>query len=483
MSTRPQRHIRTAARSVATPVTASAAELVNTVFIAADNSAPWDKAAAHFVATGAGTDEDTWQDAVDYLPNATLDGDEPIAPSGRILAAAGNYIHSSSFTVKHGISIVGVGPSTVMQALVDSDPFYFIKVPGGCNHTSFADFAINGQVFEHSADTPRHCGITFGSNSDYSDIGNVEFIGLGGVGVSTIHGGDYRRIHNCLFKWCGVYDSFATGYLDYGTLTPHSDYPNTVPTAASYGAAILHSGAYDKIVNNKFLFTDHDCIFSYGGDFLTITGNEFSDCGGGNSAFFNGYNTFSVAVTGNQGNLAGGMFAAIRKPNSFQGGTAHTITGNTSTWNPGGYRADVDENYGAILIKARGGLPTKANVISGNTFYGGCVLDGAGCIDNLIEGNTWNGRVFNPKRTGDVAITGMSSGDSCIILMVNGASTNKISNNICRGDGSTILHPVCISDAACTSNRIGGNDLTYRTGSAILDNGTTTDSATVANYT
>ncbi len=436
--------------------TSSGGGRVTTVSVAATNSYASDVALADFVCTGTNDHEVIQQalDAVRYTPPA--DGPPSGAP-GRVVLLAGTYEISEMLVMYEGVTLIGMGASSIVRPAFSSDAFYMVYVEDDC---TIRDISFWGVGNPGSGPT-RHAALYLGSNRDHVNIESCHFRDLGGAGI-VLNGGDYRIITDCHFRSCGILDDASTP-IDYAN--PDGSYASPFMTGitATWGGGIVGTPVYDIISNCKFLFCEYDGIFADGGVYFTVSGCEFSDSVySSNGAGITLRGGSGVAITGNHGNMSGGSLVNIRNY-VYSRADYISVVGNSCSAGYGDWWGG--ENFGVVSLIAPDDTKKIENcVISGNTLQGPIVLDGPGVVNNLIDGNMISGKITDPD--GDAGAAG--------ILVDNGASMNTIINNKCLPRFSQ-TYGVWIKESTSTDNWVAMNDVRGMTVAGVQNDGTGTD--------
>lgn len=433
------------------------------MMVAASDSTVKDKARADYVCSGT-DDQETVNTAVGALPpfSDTLTGSHrQFAGGGRVVLAAGTYNLTGSIVLGQRSSLLGMGDSTILRVVADSADFAMIRVFGAHdeegfsgsvtiprNGTTVAHLFLDGNDESFTGAENRQIGVKLWG--DHVWVDHVHFYQLSAYGL-FVEGGDYHLVSACQFEECAS-DRGGRAANDWSL------------GRESHRAALGGTPVYCVITGCKFLFTAFDSILLENAVYVTVTGCELSDnTFHSGSACITMKNCDGITVSGNEANPSD-RFLAIRVT-----GTGHskyiTVVGN-SVSSGAGY-VNAGEVIGTISLYA----PDSARhieycTVSDNTIEGGVSLVGAGVVDNVIDGNVIRGSVPNAADT-----------DRAGILLLDGPSRNKITNNLVRGAFS-VPYAVNIASSACTDNWVTMNDLRNGyTVAAVNDAGTGTDTS------
>lgn len=437
---------------------------IPTLFVAASNSTAADKAIADYICTGT-DDQDTIQEAIDALPShGQVDvGDKyNFVGGGRLVLAAGTFNVSGTIQTNQLASLIGMGQSTIIRAMPDTPDFSIVRVgPAGGTidyHINISHLFIDGSDAEYTSIYNRVVGVEL--NHDWTTVDHVYFYQCSAYGV-WVHTGDYHIITDCTFEECAI-----------GRNEGEAERPENVwddGERTNWRAALGGCPVYSTVSNNKFLNGRMDPIILDGSVFTTIIGNELSDnVFTTSAACITMLNCYGVTVVGNEAN-SWGRFINIR---TLNGGNSYfnTITGNNCSFG-GGPGVQGGEVYASVCLIGSGTNDVQRNSVTGNTIVGGISLQGDAVKHNQINGNYVGYRISNLAET-----------ESCEILIADGASNNKITNNMIRQYTESMsgfnrtTHAILVEGSTCTDNWVAMNDCRNNyTVAAIGDTGTGTD--------
>jgi parallel beta-helix repeat protein len=403
------------------------ADRAESIIVAASDSSDADKAAADYVATGAGDDA--------VINDALIAADAgPGRKTGKVYLFAGTYTIFDSISVPNNTTLAGAGAGTV------------ITFPDG--------YSLDKSVIVNT-DTTTGTGMTIrdlkidGNNANIA-IGNGNGIYLTGVG-SDVSGSvrpgatitnvtiDKLRSGASLASTIALDNTFNTTVTDStlgsGNVYVHGDNNiisgNYIFNSAQVGIYIDQADN-NIISNNRIQGTEMWGIYAYTSNYNTITGNRISDAGGtltNDAIYFDSADNNTI--------------------------TSNTITDSSATSN--NYAINIlnstsDTNYLADNTVGGGGI----NDLGTGTIYGGqlnsagnYIIQPAGAIALQSANITTNKTTLNLFNTTATTINAFgaatnltmgatSAGSTMLLQSANVTVGNTTNRGVFTNNGATV---------------------------------------------